>query len=293
MSNKKGVIIINAYSSLSSSVNQASRLKEEFHNLGVEVDVKRNLEFSTMVKDGKLVSNFSSYDFCIYLDKDKYVSEILSNLGIRTFNKHEAIRVCDDKMRTYIALAGKGINVIDTIPGTLCYTEGAKVDENALNKIASELGFPMIIKENYGSLGQGVYKADNFSELKALSEKLKTKAHLFQKMITNSVGRDIRVIVIGKKVFASMERVSKTDFRSNIELGATGKEFKLPPSFRQVAEKVAEVLDLDYCGIDILIDKGNVPIVCEVNSNAFFGGIESVTNKNVAKAYAEYVLKNI
>ena len=111
-----------------------------------------------------------------------------------------------------------------------------------------------------------------------------------QKMITTSIGRDIRVIVIGKKVFACMERVSKTDFRSNIELGGEGKPFDLPISFVDVAEKVATLLDLDYCGIDILIGENNEPIVCEVNSNAFFGGIESVTNKNVAKAYAEYIL---
>ncbi len=293
MANKKGVIIINAYSSLASSTNQATRLKEEFNQLGVEIDIKKNLEFSSMVKDSKLISNFTSYDFCIYLDKDKYVSEILSKLGVRLFNKHEAIRVCDDKMRTFIALANNGVRVVDTIPGTLCYTKDANVDKEALQKIANELGFPMVVKENYGSLGKGVYKVDNFSELESLANEIKTSAHLFQKMIKNSAGRDVRVICIGKKVFACMERVSNTDFRSNIELGATGREFKLPKSFIEIAEKTAQILDLDYCGIDILIDNGNVPIICEVNSNAFFGGIESVTKKNVAKAYAEYVIKNI
>ena len=293
MANKKGLIIINAYSSLASSVNQAVRFKEEFTHLGVDIDIKKNSEYSTMVKDSKLVSGFTGYDFCVYLDKDKYVSEILQNLGVRLFNKHDAIRVCDDKMRTYIALANKGVKVVDTIPGALCYTEDSVVDDASLTKIAGELGFPMVVKECYGSLGKGVYKVDDFDQLRTLANNIKLREHLFQKMITSSAGRDIRVIVIGKKVFACMERVSTTDFRSNIELGGEGKEFSLPSSYIEIAEKVATVLDLDYCGIDILIGENNEPIICEVNSNAFFGGIERVTNKNVAKAYAEHILSKL
>ena len=30
--------------------------------------------------------------------------------------------------------------------------------------------------------------------------------------------------------------------------------------------------------------------VCEVNSNAFFGGIERITGVNVAERYAEYII---
>ncbi|MEG2116932.1 MAG: RimK family alpha-L-glutamate ligase, partial [Clostridia bacterium] len=59
--------------------------------------------------------------------------------------------------------------------------------------------------------------------------------------------------------------------------------------FIQISEKVAEILDLDYCGIDLLFGENGEPIVCEVNSNAFFGGIETVTHLNVAKRYAEYI----
>ena len=33
--------------------------------------------------------------------------------------------------------------------------------------------------------------------------------------------------------------------------------------------------------------------VCEVNSNAFFGGIESVSGINIAKAYCQYIYQTI
>ena len=87
-----------------------------------------------------------------------------------------------------------------------------------------------------------------------------------------------------------MQRKSETDFRSNVELGGEGKIVDVPKEFIEVAENTAKVLNLDYCGIDLLYGKDCEPIVCEVNSNAFFGGIERVTGKNVAKAYAEYLL---
>ncbi|MDE6667605.1 MAG: RimK family alpha-L-glutamate ligase, partial [Clostridia bacterium] len=49
----------------------------------------------------------------------------------------------------------------------------------------------------------------------------------------------------------------------------------------------------DYCGIDVLYGENGGYLVCEVNSNAFFGGIERVTGVNVARLYAEYICSKI
>ena len=58
-------------------------------------------------------------------------------------------------------------------------------------------------------------------------------------------------------------------------------------------EKIAKILNLDYMGVDLMYGENGEPILCEVNSNAFFEGMEKATNINVAKAYAEYVLSAI
>lgn len=286
---KKGFIIINGYSTLSTSLNQAKRLKDEFEKLGVEVSVIKNNEFLCTIKNSNISCAVKDYDFCIYLDKDKYVSKMLEMAGVRLFNSHESIRVCDDKMETYIALAGSGVPIVDTLPGPLCYTQGVKVESSLLDKVENELNFPVIVKSSYGSLGSGIFKADNRVELENLSNNLISVPHIFQKFIKESSGIDTRVIVIGGRAVASMERRSQKDFRSNIELGGKGYSVELSDEYRQVAEKTAKVLGLDYCGIDLLHSKEGA-VVCEVNSNAFFGGIESVTKVNVAKAYAEYIL---
>ena len=104
----------------------------------------------------------------------------------------------------------------------------------------------------------------------------------------SSFGRDIRVIVIGGQCVAAMIRQSNGDFRSNLELGGVGIPMTPSPELKTLCERVAAVLRLDYCGIDVLFGE-NGYLICEVNSNAFFGGIESVTHINVAERYARYI----
>lgn len=287
---KKVLILNNAYYELESYLYQSKRLKEELELLGAQVTVRKN-NFFPCITDGKdIVNNCEGYDFCIYLDKDKYISEMLEKSGLRVINSHKAMVTCDDKMTTYIALSGSGIKTPKTMPGLLCYTKDAEIKQSTIDEIEKNLGYPIIVKKSFGSLGKGVYKADNRQELELISRSVMFEPHHYQEYISESAGRDLRVIVIGGKFVCAMQRKSETDFRSNVELGGEGKIVDVPKEFIEVAENTAKVLNLDYCGIDLLYGKDCEPIVCEVNSNAFFGGIERVTGKNVAKAYAKYLL---
>ena len=63
---------------------------------------------------------------------------------------------------------------------------------------------------------------------------------------------------------------------------------ELPDEYLKVAEKCASILGLDYCGVDILEGPNGEPIVSEVNSNAFYEGIEKTTGVNVAGCYVDY-----
>ena len=59
------------------------------------------------------------------------------------------------------------------------------------------------------------------------------------------------------------------------------------------AEKCARILKLDYCGVDLLFGESGAPYVCEINSNAFISETERITGVNVARAYAEYIVKTL
>ncbi len=289
----KGVIFLNPFLVPKESVHQAERLKEEFNKLGVEIEIVTD-GFSRVAIEGDMVSvDLYPPDFAVYLDKDKYLSEVLEKGKLRLFNRHKAVRVCDDKAQTYIALSGNGIKFPKTIFGALCYRADLPIKREWAQKIAEELGFPVIIKESFGSMGKGVHKADNIEDLLAIMEKVKLKPHLFQEYLPLRKGVDVRVIVIGGKTVASMERRNQDDFRSNVAQGGCGVKIDLPEKFQIVAESCAEILGLDYCGVDLLYGNDGEPYVCEVNSNAFFGGIEEATGVNVAKLYAEHIIKTI
>ena len=290
---RRGLIIINAYSSLASSLNQSERLKAEFARLGVETDVRRNNFFPVSIAEGgEISSEADGYDFCVYLDKDKYVSMMLEKRGMRLFNRHDAIEACDDKMVTAVRLAGRGIPMPKTLPGLLCYDEGVHVPEELLDSVERRLGYPVVMKTACGSLGKGVFLLGSREELRAKAEELMRTPHLYQQFISESRGRDLRIIVIGHRCVAAMLRESAGDFRSNLELGGRGTPYALPAKTAALCEEVSEVLGLDYCGVDLLFGEEGM-LVCEVNSNAFFGGIERVTGVNVGRLYAEHICREV
>lgn len=289
----KGIIILNPYKVPKNSVHQAKRLKEEFKKKKVEIEIVYDAFVKTRIENNCIKTTLKNVDFIVYLDKDKYLSEQLKKLNVKLFNSHEAIRLCDDKGETYIALSNKNISVPDTYFAGVCYSKDLMIKGDYLKDVYKKLGFPLIVKESYGSMGKGVYLIKNKKKLYEIDKKLKLVPHLYQKYIDAVIGVDIRVIVIGGKVVASMERKNEKDFRSNIAQGGKGYRIQLEKSFVDMAEKTAKALKLDYCGVDLLIDRENEPIVCEVNSNAFFDEIEKISKVNVAEAYCEYIIKSI
>jgi gamma-F420-2:alpha-L-glutamate ligase len=128
-----------------------------------------------------------------------------------------------------------------------------------------------------------------------LVAKIRDIPHLYQEYIPSTFGTDLRVVLVNHKVVAAMKRVAQTkdEFRSNIETGGVGLEVEVPEAYAKVAIKATEVMDLDYCGLDLLFGPNGEPILCEVNSNAYFGPIEKYSGKNVAKPYTEHVIEEI
>lgn len=289
----RGLVLINGYPNGAKFYRQGESIAKELRLLGSDVDVVRNGEYLSMLTaEGEFYSEIvDKYDYIVYLDKDKYLGQVLQHCGKLLFNPISAIEVCDDKMLTYYTLAMRkvGVRLIKSIPAPLCYTPNAQANEKFLEKVADELGFPLVVKKSYGSFGAGVQLVHGMPELKKIANEWLRTPHFFQEFVQEASGRDVRVIVIGKKAVAAMERVAQEgEFRSNIELGGVGRAIALTPEIAEAAEKCARCLALDYCGVDLLQTSKGIA-VCEVNSNAFFEGFEAATGINVAKLYAKHV----
>lgn len=284
----KGVILTNPYDNSVTQSRKVLRMTQEFERLGVEISTYTNDHFFACIRSGKPFATLQA-DFVLYFDKDKYVAQLLEQNGTRLFNKAKATAICDDKMQTHIELSKHGIPMPDTMAGALCYVKDGKVSERYLNQVAETLGLPVVVKQCYGSFGEQVYLAKTQKELFDIVNSIKGTAYLFQRFVEKSSGRDMRVIVVGGKALCAIIRMSKTDFRSNIEHGGVATACEIPKEVASLCEQAAKIIDLDYCGIDVLL--GDEPQICEVNSNAMFYAMEQATGVNVAKAYAEHIVK--
>ncbi len=290
---KKALCLLNGYIQQGGPLHFYQRMKEELLKFDIDLEMKTNQELSVFINsDGTISNNLPKFQFCLYLDKDGYISKMLELSGLRLFNSSDAIYLCDDKMVTHIYLANHGIKMPKTISAPLNYSKN--FDDKFLNNVEKELSFPLVAKRNYGSLGKGVFLLENKDQLIEFEKKYQSEPHLYQEFIESSFGFDYRLILIGGKFVAGMKRLNENgDFRSNIAVGGKGVLIDVPDSYISLAEKAARILKLDYCGIDLLKGKDDEPILCEVNSNAFLKGIEETTNINIAYQYAKHIVESL
>jgi RimK family alpha-L-glutamate ligase len=198
-----------------------------------------------------------------------------------------------DKMITYMNLMHFGIRMPKTVSGPLHYS--LLDNEDFLRNLINVIPFPIVVKGNFGSMGENVFLAHDYEELKQIETKVAYRPRLYQEFIESSKGFDYRLVCVGGKYVAGYKRLSLSDdFRSNIAQGGVGVEHTMSPFQIETAERIARALALDYCGIDLL-ESGirEEPILCEVNSNAFLQGIEKTTGVNVAKVYADHIFDEI
>ena len=286
-----GVIIVNQENNY--------HIKDKVERLFIEAK-KLDINLSVLVNDGtiakidekgNIVTNLKT-DFVIYLDKDYYLAKLLKEAGYTLFNDPDFLKLCDDKMLTYITLTNQGIPMPKTFAAPLIYHKLEEENYKFLDKVSNELGFPLVVKRVYGSLGEGVFLADNIDELKDIYSKNYMHPLLFQSFIDSSAGRSIRVIVIDNEVIGAFERYNEGDFRSNFGKSASSKPIVLSDEYLKLVQKIASLLDIKYAGIDLLYGKDG-PILCEINSNAFFMEFEKVTGINVSRLFLEMIIKNV
>lgn len=232
--------------------------------------------------------------FILFWDKDTKLARYLEQQGYPVFNSSAAIATCDDKALTHLALMNAGIPMPRTILAPKTFDNIGYTNLNFITEVANRLGFPMVMKECFGSFGQQVYLAKDMEELKALVTRIGTKPMLFQEFIASSAGRDIRLQVVGGKVIASMYRYSENgDFRANLTIGGKMQPYEPTTEQCELAILCCEHIGLDYAGVDMLFGENGETYVCEVNSNAHFKNIYECTGVNAADAIIDHIMKSL
>ena len=282
-----GIIIVNQ--NIGHNQYKIDRFQEECLKRNIKLDVFVNDGTLAVIENSKVKINLPKADFVFYLDKDIYLARLLEKADYRLFNRADFIKLCDDKMLTFIKCANLGIKMPKTIAGPLVYTDLNESNFKFLDNVISEIGLPMVVKKVYGSLGEGVYLVKSKEELVKLYKNIYRNPIIFQEYLQNSYGTSVRVLIINGQVFGSFVRKNNSDFRSNFGDEASSKVLDNPKAYESFAQDIADKLHIEYAGIDLLVDSHLDPILCEINSNAFFEEFEKVTKLDVAKAIMDMV----
>ncbi|MEM7484009.1 MAG: RimK family alpha-L-glutamate ligase [Bacteroidota bacterium] len=284
--------------SVSPNVHSTRRIVEEAQNAGHYVELIDHTKCSVKLGDDKPK---------IYLDDEDVSSEfdaIIPRNGAKV-TRHGAAIVkqfemnnvfstarslgitrARNKVRTLQIMARKGI----PIPETVFSINPDNIDE----QIKLLGGPPVIIKLQEGTQGLGVILAESRKSAKSIIDtfyKMDTSI-LLQHYIEEANGEDIRIIVVGNKVVASMKRTSDLDdFRSNVHRGADAVAIKPTAKEQFIALNATKHLGLGVAGVDLMRSKKG-PVLIEVNASPGLKGIEAATGVNVAKQIIQFVEKN-
>ncbi len=238
----------------------------------------------------RVLGGIGAGDRVLFWDKDVRLARALEACGARLTNPAEAVALCDDKAATHLVLAKAGVPMPRTLVAPMTYLSFDAPGEEFLRLGAQKLGFPLVVKECFGSLGGQVYLAEDAAGLRRLADAMGPKPFLLQEFVAASAGTDKRLYVVGNRVAAAMQRRSDTDFRANIGLGGHGGAYSPTPEEETLALRCCRLLGAEIAGVDLLEDADGRPLVCEVNSNAQVAGITACTGVDVADCIAAYVL---
>lgn len=205
------------------------------------------------------------------------------NQGSYTTASSIAITRSRDKLRAYQIMAKAGVG----IPKTVFARETANFED----VVSLAGGTPLIIKVARGTHGNGVVLAETPKAAKAVMQAFYVEGvnFLVQEFIKESAGEDIRALVVGSRVVASVKRQSlDDDFRSNTHQGGVGVPVKLTDEEKKTAIKAAKAMGLPICGVDMMRSERG-PLVLEVNSSASLKTPELITKRDVATKIIEYI----
>jgi len=207
-------------------------------------------------------------------------------MGVYPLNESVGITRSRDKLRSLQLLARKGVGLPVTV--------FAHKTSNAEEVIKLVGGPPVVIKLLEGTQGIGVILGETERAAESIIQAfggVNTNI-LVQEFIKEANGEDIRCLVVGDKVVASMKRKGKEgEFRSNLHRGGSAEKIKITPAERSTAISAAKAMGLNVCGVDML-RSNHGPVVMEVNSSPGLEGVETATGVDVAGLIIEFIEKN-
>ena len=169
-----------------------------------------------------------------------------------------------NKARTVALLKEAGVPVPDT------RLLSSPVGDEEVRGAFEAVGAPAVLKPNSASSGRGAALARDIDSATGVadlfgvlheSSLVRDRSFVVQEYIEDA--RDYRVMLVDGGYAGAVERRAE-GWKKNVRAGAEPHGVEPPERVVSVAEEAARVLEVDFCGVDVLV--GDEPVVNEVNA---------------------------
>ena len=205
------------------------------------------------------------------------ILKILESMNVRVVNNASSIESTVDKLYTSYLLNDNNIN---------CPKTYVMRGQEAASKFISNYHYEskLIYKPLFGSQGDNIRLIEGSSDLDKLDNQ--TNIYYFQEYLENRPNYDYRVLVINNKnniKYFYMTRYGDT-FVNNFSKGAKCVRENLNEKVIELAIKSSKLLNIDFCGVDI-IEHNQKYYVIEVNSIPAWKGLQKVESANISEYF--------
>lgn len=208
-------------------------------------------------------------------------------LKTRCYPSSEELWLYEDKIRQYYHLSTSGLPVIPTF---ISFDE-----QECMDKLDS-FEYPMVSKSYIGSASLSVSKIKNKAKarrhiLRAFSKGLNTgfpylkqKGYVFFQKYIDDASYDLRIILVGEKIFGYFRMKPKDDFRAS-GAGLIVKD-ELPLEAVLLAMRVKEKMPSTMLAVDVLkSDRDNKYYIIETSISIDISTPEQLVYKNIPGYY--------
>ncbi len=187
------------------------------------------------------------------------------------------------KFATGVRLADWNVQVPDAL---------LALDNDTLNQKRERFGDIGVYKTAIGTHGGGTWKVE-LDEY--INPKVGKRQAFLQQLVNppDEIHRDLRVYVVGDESIGAMYRYApEDDWRTNVALGGAVEDARasMPDEAAETALYAADVLNLDYAGVD-LVEGEDGWYVLEVNPTAGFKGLFEATGVSPAPHIARLAIE--
>ena len=224
----------------------------------------------------------------ISYNRGLHLTYCLEQIGLPVVNSFNVSEICGNKLITSLILKK---NNVPTPKTTFAFsTESAR-------ECMKKLGYPLVVKPIIGSWGRGVYQIKDQSMAEMMLDSRQENENLFSRIyylqeLIDRPSRDIRCIVIGDQVVASVFRYSsENEWRTNVAVGGRTEVASLTSELKEIVLKASNAVGGGILGVDLMEDKERGYLVHEVNNTVEFRGASAVCKSDIAGAITDYLVK--